>query len=116
MVRRRSTVRFRKGALAHRLGRRCITCANSVQPCPRVLRLATAEPGLLRLVVPNTCPTLAPGSQGASIRAAVATAAGAVKPVAKVSHRGRELFTASWAPCDAQTPFAQVAQVFGTHG
>ena len=58
MVRRRSTVRFRKGAPAHRPGRRRLTCVNAVRRRLRVLRLATAETGSLRLVAPNTRPSL----------------------------------------------------------
>jgi hypothetical protein len=58
MVRRRSTVRFRKGALAHKPRRRHLTCVNTVGRRIRVLRLATAETGSLRLAVPNTCPRL----------------------------------------------------------
>jgi hypothetical protein len=67
MVRRRSTVRFRKGALGHELGRRRLTCANMVGRRLGVLRLAAAETGLLRLVVPNTCPSL---SRPAQVRVA----------------------------------------------
>jgi hypothetical protein len=58
MVRRRSTVRSRKGALAHKPGRWRLTCANTVGRRLRVLRLATAETGSLRLAVPHTCPSL----------------------------------------------------------
>ena len=57
MVRRRSTVRFRKGALAHKLGRHRVTCANAVRRRLRLPRLTTAESGFLRLTVPNTCPS-----------------------------------------------------------
>ncbi len=45
-------------SLAHKPGRRYLTCANTVRCRLRVLRLATAETGSLRLVVPNTCPSL----------------------------------------------------------
>jgi len=58
MVRRRSTVRFRNGALAHTLGKRRPTWADQVRCRLCDLRLATAETGSLRLVVPNTCPSL----------------------------------------------------------
>jgi hypothetical protein len=51
-------VRFRKGALDHKPGRRHPTCPNTVLRRLHVLRLATAETGSLRLVVPNTCPSL----------------------------------------------------------
>ena len=60
MVRRRSTVRFRKGALTHRPGRWRLTCANTVGRRLRVLRLATAVTGSLRLAVPYTCPSFQP--------------------------------------------------------
>jgi len=68
MVRRRSTVRFRKGALAHKPGRRRLTCTNTVRRRLRVLRLATAEAGSLRLVVPNMCPSLSQPSSLAGAR------------------------------------------------
>jgi hypothetical protein len=64
MVRRRSRVRSRKGVLAHKPGRRRLTCANTVGRRLRVLRLATAETGSLRLAVPHTCPSLKPSFAG----------------------------------------------------
>src|SRR5450755_3726501 len=58
MVRRRSTVRFRNGALARTLERWHLAWANQVRCHLCVLRLVTADTGSLRLVVPNTCPSL----------------------------------------------------------
>ncbi len=75
MVRRRSPVRFRKGALAHKPGRRRLTCVNIVRRRLRVLRLATAETCSLRLVVPNTCPRLS-----RHLPASVAQSVGAGQP------------------------------------
>ena len=45
MVRRRSTVRFRNGALDHKPGRRRLTCVNMVRRRLRVVRLTTADTG-----------------------------------------------------------------------
>jgi hypothetical protein len=58
MVRRRSTVRFRNGALAHTLEKWRPAWTDQVRRHLCVVRLATADTGSRRLAVPNTCPSL----------------------------------------------------------
>jgi hypothetical protein len=58
MVRRRSTVRFRNGALAHKHEKQRLTIAETVRRCFYVLRLATVGTGSRRPVAPNTRPSL----------------------------------------------------------
>ena len=56
MVRRRSTVRFRNGA-PHQPAKTAPHLRKRGEGPSRVLRLATAHTGWLRLAVPNTCPS-----------------------------------------------------------
>ena len=76
MVRRRSTVRFRNGALAYTLERWRPTWADQMGRHLCVVRLATAHTDSHRLAVPNTCPSLSRGLRVRSWYASLAGSAG----------------------------------------
>jgi hypothetical protein len=113
MVRRRSTVRFRKGAPSLWPGKRRLTCANAVRRHLHVLRLATAETGRLRVAVPYACPR----QSSSSLPSSLASSAVSVRPGSPSASSMQRLAIWSWpSALGAQRSCARPARRRGQAG